>query len=306
MANTPPPPRFVVGLATNAEIVFTFDGNRNDEKLPLEDFSIQLSGSSSDVAIGLSKLGHNARLIGLIAESADDQSALLNIAVKKHSIPHLLVPALDHTSVAVLPGDISGKNRIVGKRGEILNHTLETAARLIGEASAATEWRIATGARTREFPLISTLLGENPGRRVLNPNLFLCRERTAFKNIISYADILVMNKNEEAACGMSFLELHAAGPHLVIVTEGERGGRYSLGGIVGRFYAIPPVSETLFLAGAGDWFLAGFLASCVRVSFSAFEGNEHLLHQCLEFGARVAAKKITMPGAGNGPSLDEL
>lgn len=296
---------FIVGTSVNAEVVYRFDGSNPDEKIPLQDFSVQLSGSSGDVAIALNQLGAVSHLLGLVAAKEDDRLALLQLAIKKHKINSTLLPCLNKTSIAVLPcDDTSGKNRVIGQRGGVIPERISDIAQMIVNEAASFGWRIATGIRAEEIPFAQALLGTNKGKRVLNPNFTLCRDQE-LEALLPFVDILVLNKNEMAVSRTTFKKCHELGTSLVIVTEDENGGQYSLRGEVGRFTPAKVSSSALYLAGAGDWFLGGFLSFCDLAHLDAASDAVDI-ERALAFGARVAAKKITMKGAGNGPMLSEI
>lgn len=296
-------PHFIVGTAVNAEVVYYYDGSSPDEKIPLQDFSIQLSGSSGDVAIALSQLGAFSHLLGLIADKEDDQSALLRLALKKHRVGSTLLPCLDKTSIAVLPcDDSSEKSRVIGRRGDVIPERIPTIVNLITDEAACFEWRVATGVRERE--IAEALLGTNKGKRVLNPNFMLCQNQ-GLEALLPFVDILVLNKNEMAVSRMTFKKCHEAGTSLVIVTEDEDGGQYSLRGKVGRFAPVKITGNAFYPAGAGDWFLGGFLSFC-ELEHTDATSTAIDIERALAFGAKVAAKKISMKGAGNGPMLSEV
>ncbi|MGA1627051.1 MAG: PfkB family carbohydrate kinase, partial [Prochlorothrix sp.] len=90
--------------------------------------------------------------------------------------------------------------------------------------------------------------------------------------------------------------LHDKMPHLqgVLVTAGEKGCAYSLGKHYGEVPAFKvPVQDT---TGAGDAFVAGFLAQALTDGERLFEAAE-LAEQAVRYARAVGALTTLSPGA---------
>lgn len=277
-----------------------------DEKLPLLGFRVDLSGSSADVAIALRNMGRSPLLLGLVGRETGDEDLLLRAVLERNAIPFEGLRLLDRTSIAVLPVDRSGKSRVVGRRGNILPELMEDAESSVGVRVGSSEtFRIATGVRSCEARLVHALFkGAAPGFRVLNPNIALCKEKETLLSLLRETDVLIVNENEYQEMGMPHpSELHAFGPGTVIVTWATRGGICSHRGTQIQYVAVNCPGEKTYLPGAGDWFLGGFLSA---FDGSVSEATPVFMKDALTFAAIVAGKKVTMSGAGNGPTKSSL
>jgi fructokinase len=85
-------------------------------------------------------------------------------------------------------------------------------------------------------------------------------------------------------------------PHLegIIVTEGDKGCRYYLGGRQSRCQPIPVTS--IDTTGAGDAFVAGFVSELCRHSLKDLE-NPVLAHKIIQFASAGGALTTTTIGA---------
>jgi len=298
--------RYVVGFSVNPEVVAEFDTNMGDEKLPLLDFRVDLSGSSADVAIALRNMGRSPLLIGVVGAKEGDEDLLLRAALKRSAVPFHGLNLLDRTSMALLPVDRSGKSRVVGRRGNVLPELMSEAESSAASCVADPEtFRIATGVRSCEARLVHAMFrGSAPGYRVLNPNIALCKEKEVFLRLLRETDMLVVNEHEHQEMGMPHpSELHDFGVATVLVTRAIRGGYCSHQGVGVHYDAVVYPDAKTYLPGAGDWFLGGLL--------STFDGalndaSPAFMKEALCFAATVAGKKVTMSGAGNGPTKTTL
>jgi sugar/nucleoside kinase (ribokinase family) len=172
-------------------------------------------------------------------------------------------------------------------------------------------FRVATGVRPSEIGLVRALFSNaEPGYRVLNPNLLLCSERAAVSALLAISDVLVLNKNEYHELARLFgialvSDVHRLGPQTVVLTLDEQGGICSHKGSEMRYSAVryAQAEEKIYPPGAGDWFLGGFVSS---LSTGTLSLSVTQIHHALRFAAQVSGKKVTMPGAGNGPTLASL
>lgn len=305
---------FLVGFAVNPELVARFDSSRQDTKLSLDALLVDLSGSSADVAIALSKLGYNPLLIGFTGYTRDVQDILLDAALAREQIPYRLIPLLEKTSCAVFPADAAKPTRVAGRRWPPIPELVPVAQRTLHDIITVPERApsaiaVITGAKTYEEPFINTAFGTDTVH-VLNPNVELASTPESFHRVLAQTHMLIMNDYEAKQyfrdktwdCGM----FHEHGVDLVIITEAERGGRCSLRGMEWRFPAVKAPQKTIYTPGAGDWFLGGFLAKVAEKKQNILAMNKNDIDECIAFAARVAAAKITYPGAANGPARHEL
>jgi len=116
----------------------------------------------------------------------------------------------------------------------------------------------------------------------------------------------VLNQHEFRQTSMELSELHACGPKIVVVTHDKEGGKFSFNyGVCCKFNPIS-FPGGVFETGAGDWFLGGLISELIKLKESVFSVKPDQLKTVIDFAARVAGKKVTIPGGGNGPSRHQL
>lgn len=301
----------LIGFSCNPEILATYDSSRNDEKLPLDDLSVYLSGSSGDVAIALSRLGRNACLFGLTGIRRTLSDELLDYCLKRTEMCFHSLRVLNTTSVAVLRGDKApnSDNRVCGRRGVVLSehitNEVEKLSVFIKKLSGPC-LPVITGLKDYELPFYDLITKERRG--VLNPNFWFCKKEE-FKSALVRSCAIFLNHKELVASGFETnpiaMHLNGRGPRLIVVTNGPNGGFYSLDGQLGHYEAMSFTGQH-YTAGAGDWFLGGFLAKLFSMEISVEKMDQEALIQCLRYGALVAGKKVLYAGAANGPSIEDL
>ncbi len=321
----------IVGFSVNPEIVGVYNSFSTSEKLTLSDFRVDLSGAAGDVAIALQKLAVLPYLLGLAGKDGSAEDVLLKWVLAQTHLPFEVLPVLDKASIALLPVDPSRPSRVIGRTGTliqpvdmvdeekvaVLKVRMEEAVGKISAAVAASPraWRIATGVRVSEVNLAKVLFEDAlQGTRVLSPHHSACTDDyglDALGPLLREADLLILNEQEFISLTrrdkLSFMDFHAMGVKLIIITKAERGGFFSLWGECEQFFATPS-PRLVSGVGAGDWFLAGLLSEFIRqgVCLDEDHSDPGKVRESIAFATRVAAKKITMPGAANGPSLAEL
>ncbi len=300
----------VVGLAVNPEFAFTYDKNDGQSKHPLTDFSVSLSGTSGDVAIGLHQLGERPLLIGAVGNNGSIEDRLIPHLVQE--FPFVQIPVLEHSSIAVFPNDGTGNPEIAGRRGMIIPKLIGKAKNLIKNqlnGLDAETWRIATGLLPREVELGIELLGNSIGYRSLNPNRYLCQS-DLIKTVMEHTDLFIVNWSEYIDT-MRTLEIeeiskmHNFGPSLIVVTDEMRGGIYSFKGETGSFDA-KVFPGPVFPPGSGDWFHVGLIKKVTELVKPIQELVVKEVEEALDFAALVAGKKVHIAGASKGPWLKDL
>ena len=309
-----------IGFSVNPEISYEY-ADSVGEKGALDSFTVSLSGTSANVATALKRLGGNPLLVVPSEKGESDASHLLDLALRRSGLTTARINILDQTPLAVYPvnGHREGRSLLYGRKG-----TLSTQSKRIERAVREIEsynglWRIATGVDPGFAPLAWHLLGEKSSFRVFSPNLILCRhpEFSLLKSLLSRSDLLIINKLEFETLGRSESFIHELGVSLIVVTDGEKGGRFSLknqttGAVIksGKYAAEQPTAP-IFPIGAGDWFLAGLATSIMEAEDAGlFQSLDAVPLQAVEeacsFGAKVAGLKVTMRGGSAGPKREEL
>jgi len=299
----------LVGFSVNAEIVLDYDRMTQQEKGKLNSIEPYLCGTSANVARAINLLGQTSKVLALTGVNDDFESHVLRFALRQYTIPHSEFKILDKSHISVLPIDNIPKPQIFGKKGKIEEGKINETIAKINEETGL--WRIATGVRPEEIELVKTLFNKHAGHRTLNPRPELIMDRSKFFEILKSTDLLIMNHSEFDSCKMTLLsEFHKLGPNLVIITQNENGGMFSKSGLkIERFDPcndyINPNTE-VYGPGAGDWFYASFIVKCIELGKSIQTLSIKDIRECISFAARVSGKKVTMKGAANGPTKEEL
>jgi len=303
----------LVGFSANAEVIQVYDRMTTKQKGVLESFESDLCGTSANVARAIISLGQSSKVLALTGVGDDLESHILRFALKKFPVPYSEFMVLNHSHISVLPLDGIPNTKIFGRKGSFMEG--EIMEEKIGETIALIDkeiglWRIATGVRPEETPLVTELFNKHEGHRSLNPRRELVEDRPKFIETARNADLLIMNQEEFDYCDeVSIDELHKLGPRLVIITRSKDGGAFSVKGSEPEKFK--PCTDYLknsevVETGAGDWFHAAFIVRCIELGKSISTLSLEEVRECIAFAARVSGKKVTMPGAANGPNKEDL
>ena len=304
------PQEAVVGFSVNPELELAVENTLGPKKV-LKRMNCCVSGSSGNVKMALNKLGGRSHLFGLVAAGPDTfADKLLGEAIDRRGVAITPLRVLAETNICVIPimGNMNGV--AWGKRNRIVQSAvpkaLQRLTRVIDIVVGTRTFSVITSLRSVEAVFATTLLARtSPGFRVLNAKDSLCSRRE-FKEILPLVDLLVLNQREFEETGMEISELHKCGPRIVVVTHDRKGGMFSLNsGHQSRFKRVD-FPGGRFETGAGDWFLGALVSELIRLRESVLTIKPRQFHRMIDFAARVAGKKITMPGGGNGPTRSQL
>lgn len=305
----------IIGFSVNPEMIAVYNRISEEEKPALQGMTCQLGGTSSNVATALAQMNVKTKLFTLTGYNDDFYTHCLKYALK-NSHPKVLsvnFPILEQGHMGFIPVDgIRMNSQVFGSKGKIQIDKLDDCLELIKQEKENI-WRVATGVRPSEISLVKALFGEkHRGYRYLNPRMDLIVEKEIFFDLLSKTDILVLNQREYDVC-INYQELNSMqdmqkkfGISLIVVTKDKDGGKYFLCNKVTKtrekFEAYLDYSATeIFTTGAGDWFAGAMISSLVKTEKSILEITEAEIKNAIYFAAKVAAKKITIMGAGNGP-----
>lgn len=299
-----------VGFSVNPEVGLIIEDVPGPKK-PVKD-PFCLSGSSGNVATAIKKLGGNPHLLGLVSVHGKGHAdRTLDEAVTQSEIRFTPIRALNQTNICYIPirGGVNGE--AWGKHSQMVHSAVPEALQELAKSEIGIgpeTFTAITSLRPTQGVFASTLLERTqPGFRVLNaknPNTPYARRE--FKKFLLLVDLLVINEMEWRGIGMNLPELHSSGPRLIVVTQDKEGGLFSIGSeVMGRFRPVHfPGGQ--FETGAGDWFLGAVISELIRLKESALTVKPEQFQKVVDFAAKVAGKKITMPGGGNGPTRSQL
>lgn len=298
----------VVGFSVNPELELVVRDTSGPKKV-LRSMSFCLSGASGNVAMALKKLGGHPHLLGLVTAGHQETLAdkLLGEVIRQSKMPFTSIRVLAQTNVCVIPVIGQTNGVLWGKRNRIVHSAVPKALRDLARPKIGQHtFTIITSLRAVEIVFAKALLARTQdGFRVLNANGIFC-ERKEFKKILSLVDLLVLNQREFSETGMNLSELHNCGPKIVVVTHDKEGGMFSFH--FGHHSQFKPVDFPggKFETGAGDWFLGALVSELIRLRKSVATVTPEQFQKVVDFAARVAGKKITMSGGGNGPTRSQL
>lgn len=315
-------PEADIGFSVNPEMRPIYDRLSEEEKAPLLGLTCQLGGTSSNVAHALANMGIKTKLYALTGYNDDFNTHCFRYALK-HS-PENIIPIdfniLEQGHMGLIPYDgIKKTSQVFGYKGLIQPAKIPTCLEIIKKRKGKRIWKVATGVRPPEIELVKALFDGNKGFRYLNPRVDLIKEKEIFFDILKETDVLVLNQIEYDSC-VNYQELNSMadiqqkfGVSLVIVTKDKDGGKFSLSNKIasvrGKFEAYSDyikVGEEIFPTGTGDWFGGSFLSVIIKLKKSIYEVTETEINEAINFARKVAGKKITMMGAGNGPRKSDL
>lgn len=291
---------------------------RADRPGPLErghPMRLSVAGSESNVAIGVSRLGHPAAFVGRVgADSLGEmvRSALLGAGVtahlfadrtrrtglmlveqRMHDVRRVDYYRRDSAGSALTPDDVDPRS--VAAAG--LVHVTGITA-VLSESTAATVSTSVALARTHGVPVSLDL---NYRSALMSPPRF----RSAVEPLLAESDIvfasldearLILGANDTGDAETLLSRLPAATPAEIVLTDGRNGAWAATATEARRQLALPV--DAIDPIGAGDAFVAGYLAARLQGKPMA---------ERLSWAVRVAAVCVATVGDWEGlPRADEL
>jgi sugar/nucleoside kinase (ribokinase family) len=299
----------LVGLSFNSEEYYYYNGKAESEKVPITNHKEALGGTSANVAAAIRTLGKESKVLALTGPDDDEKTVLLEKVIKKQKLHYRKFPILNKSHYALILNDGLNPQQLLSFKGKIIEAEIDQTIAKIEEENG--QWRIATGVRDQEVPLVEALFNKHEGFRSLNPRMELIQNKEAFKKLLKKTDLLILNYSEYHACNVASLtEFHECGPSLVIVTDSKNGGFFSHKKFKPEtFNACKDYvngSTQIYSVGCGDWFNGSLTSMCMDIGNSFPEMTCEELRISINFAARVAGKKVTMEGAINGPTPEDL
>ncbi len=274
-------------------------------------------GSPANVALGLARLGHDARLLTRLGQ--DDRGDM----IRQH---------LEASGVRIEPGSIT-PNRTSTAAAELDPHGVASYVfdldwNLPDEASIGDAQAVHTGSIAATLApggdKVVKLIESAAGRAVVSydpnarPHLMgsPADARIRMNQIIAAADVVKVSDEDIAwlAPGTDPIEIaqewRQLGPALVVVTRGPLG---AFGVLASGVTSVPTQNiEVADTVGAGDAMMAGLLDALARAGLLSVDAVPRLraasladIEPLLRHAVAVAALTCTRPGA-NPPDQQEL
>lgn len=313
----------IIGFSANPEIIIRINRLVESEKAPLGGMTCELGGTSSNIAKAMAKMGIQSTLYVLTGYNDDFYTHCFRYALE-HShekIKTIDFPVLERGHMGFIPIDgIKKMSQVFGYKGKVQPDKVHLCTEIIKNDFNQTAWRIATGVRPSEVELVKALFGENQkGFRYLNPRMDLIESKNVFFDLLEQTDVLVVNRDEYEAC-IKYKEICSRsgiqklfGVSLVVVTKDKNGGKFSLQNKLTdtneKFDAYTDYIEEgkeIYPTGAGDWFAGSLISSLIETKKSIYEITKSEIIDAIYFASKIAGKKITIVGAGNGPSESDI
>jgi 2-dehydro-3-deoxygluconokinase len=265
--------------------------------------ALDIAGAEANLSIGISRLGHSARLISRVGADPFGERIRATLAREGVDTSYLIDDDAAQTGIFFREWLPDGARRVYYYRAGSAASRLTPAdlrpeafagARIVhltGITPALSAGCAATVARAIE-------LGHAAGALVsFDPNYRArlwdaATARATLLPMLEQADILLMGHEDaqavlDAQDDETALERGAAlGPKIVVLKRAERG---ALALVEGRRFETPayPVPQVIDPVGAGDGFDAGFLAGWLR---------GYSTEQALQLGARIGGLAVATLG----------
>lgn len=293
------------GFSINPEMVVQFSAQPGFEKTPGFSHRMGFSGSSANIANALGLWGVNTLLLGLVGVEKTDADDYLDIALRKSVVPFQRIPLLTETSFAEVRANELVGNDLVSFKGKIVKNQVPLALeRIVQTMNGDDGFRVASGVTEDQSELFKIFWGDFVGFRTFCPHGSLVKNKEVFLSLCSLADLVIMNSREFGDSGLRVAEIHKKGVRLVIITNGDEGGIFSLDGKE-YSYSAEKVKGT-FGTGAGDWFHAMVVCFLRDHSLNFDSASFGDVKESIHFASTVVALKVTYPGGAQGPSRSDL
>ncbi|HLI05623.1 MAG TPA: sugar kinase [Ktedonobacteraceae bacterium] len=271
---------------------------------------LDIAGAESNLAIGLSRLGHQVSFLSRIGDDSFGRRIRQTLTREGVDTTYLLTDATAHTGVFFREWLPDGERRVYYYRaGSAASHLVPqdlapqafTGVRIVhltGITPALSPACAATVARAIELAHAAGALVSfdlNYRAKLWNPS----EARQMLLPLLPHADILLAGHEDvRAIFGVEDDEQQervlarqpAARDGLIVLRRAERGA-CAIAGDTRIEVAAYPVSAVVDPVGAGDGFNAGFLAGWLR-------GYE--LQASLQLGARIGAAAVSAIGDYTG------
>lgn len=300
---------FIVGPSVGFETYLDIIQNEqlpHYAKIQAEGYRTEIGGSSYNIMMALLKQGYTSDLIQFVGKKEDDLYGNLLRTISIPGIRTTTIPCLCRTHASTIIRKLKDddmKEEVIEFKGSIDTNAFYDHRDVIKSAYDGFEWKIASGIRdsNEEMLFLMDNFGEN-STNVLIPKIDLIKS-DHWKKVIPLMDIIFMNNAEFKATQMSAKEYHELGLPLLVVTNGDKGGKFYFMGEMHEYEAHNVGFATIYETGAGDWFAGSSCVSFKRQGIKKIQETElENIVEAINYASKIAGIKISVPGASNGPS----
>jgi ribokinase len=280
---------------------FAVSGNANIdiyyfvEKIPQPDEAVEaleirtsLGGAATNIATGISKLGHYVRFIGFVGSDPEATEVLSELKKRGIDVAYVKSSSKQTGRVIVLL-DKEGRRAMIAHRGA--NSELRPGAfnpeetlrgidhlHLSSTSPEYSYWFF------REAKKMSISTSWDPGMTIC------LRGFKSIENVLQYVDVLFLNERENEALKIDPASMEKP---LIIIKRGSEGSEAPQYKIKAEAFRVKALDAT----GAGDAFDAAFLVAWKR---------KIGLKESLIIANAAGAIKVTRFGAHSSPTASEL
>ncbi|MBI5151477.1 MAG: carbohydrate kinase family protein [Candidatus Pacebacteria bacterium] len=266
-----------------------------NEKIEVEQAMISSGGAGTNVAVGLARLGFHVACLAEIGKDFAGSVIVHDLEREGVSTELLVQEKSEATGISGLLISQDGARTALVFRGAAQMITVSD----LHSDLLQTNWiHLSSIGNTDVISRIFSYCKERHIRLSWNPGNWEIEAIVSgvLKPNWSAVEVLFVNKEEmEKLSGVSLegdawrSEWCFVGPKITVVTDGEHGGRYCIGGKC--FWYEGERVETVQETGAGDAFAVGFLGGQLT--------NKEIT-QCIEYGKKNAGSVIRSMGAKTG------
>lgn len=311
------PPVNNVDVVTFGEVLANFVAQDDGHLAQVNLFRRRLGGAEANVAVGLARLGHRVRLLGLVGSDPFGEHARALLAAEQVDTCGLLTDPDANTGFQLKDRVAHGDPTIVyfrrGSAGSRLAWAGHWKSKLVGARHLhATGIPPALSASARDFARAAMRVAREDGQTVsfdpnLRPRLWpSAQEMVAVVNDLArYADWVLPGLDEgrlltgrDSAEGIAEFYL-GRGARQVVVKNGAQGA--TLFTVDGRWHAPAVPVRVIDTVGAGDGFAAGLISAHLHAC-----GPQEALRRAATVGALATTSDGDMDGLPTRDQLDRF
>ncbi|MCC6323224.1 carbohydrate kinase family protein [Candidatus Nomurabacteria bacterium] len=279
-------------------------------KIKADNYQTEIGGSSANLIAALINQGYHPDLVQFVGPDmqGDFYSHILNDVPTRSGIRTTTIPCLKRTNASNIIREKNGdkvSEHVYEFKGAIVTSIFMENRDVIKSAFKGFEWKIASGIRDSNEEKL--FLKDNFGsdsNNILIPKIDLIQNEQ-FSSVVSMMDVISMNETEFKSSKMHIKDYHELGVSLLIITNSDKGGRFSFLGNSEQYEAYDNHYSEIYETGAGDWFTASLCVSLLNQNIKKIrETGFENVKQAVLYASRIAGIKVGIQGASNGPSHD--